>query len=65
MRARGRTTPYTYTITAAELNSKITQQKFSVAEIALYVWGWDVRMQTSFLPWIDKTGGKLLTIYDR
>jgi len=31
----GRTTPYTYTMTAAELNSKVTQQKFSVAEIAL------------------------------
>jgi len=52
-------------MTVAELNSKVTQQKFSVAEIALYVWGWDVRMKTSFLPRIDKTVGKLLTIYDR
>jgi hypothetical protein len=61
----GRTTPYKYTMTAAELNSKVTQQKFCVAEIALHVWGWDVRMKTSSLPRIDKTVGKLLTIYNR
>ena len=30
-----RTTPYTYTMTAAELNSKVTPQKFTVAKIAL------------------------------
>jgi hypothetical protein len=40
MGGRGRgTTPYTYTMTAAELNSKVTQKKFSVADIALYVRG--------------------------
>jgi len=52
-------------MTAAELKSKVTQQKFGVAEISLYVWGLDVEMKTSFLARIDKTGGKLLTIYDR